>query len=411
MNYYKNTELAEIYHVSEKSVRNWIDAAEAGKLDLELFSHGNRYFIANTTKNLRVIEQLVQQRQKFKNSRGHKVVSPKPEFYKLFTEEQILDIMTNIDVHKEVPLQYTYFDGGAKYWRDYSEKLIKEDELNMLTGIIKLLNINQDYISSIIKDKKVNIVDLGVGDGTPVRNLIASLLERNQINRYMGVDFSHDMLAIAEENMQAWFGDKLIYESHLRDLNYDRFEDLLRKDNFKPNDEGRQNIILCLGGTLTNFRRPDHALQVINGSMGRNDYFVYGLKLDTESSRRFFDFYVEFDSEKLDTQLKLIIDLFNFDSSFYEVEQYFDEEQCARFTQIHLKTDVTIKFMVGGESRSLTIRKGERILLWRYWHQKAMDVMNQFDRNGFDLLQTTLTEDKEYMLAIAKVKVGHVDSK
>ena len=176
MNYYKNTELAEIYHVSEKSVRNWIDAAEAGKLDLELFSHGNRYFIANTTKNLRVIEQLVQQRQKFKNSRGHKVVSPKPEFYKLFTEEQILDIMTNIDVHKEVPLQYTYLDGGAKYWRDYSEKLIKEDELNMLTGIIKLLNINQDYISSIIKDKKVNIVDLGVGDGTPVRNLIASLL-------------------------------------------------------------------------------------------------------------------------------------------------------------------------------------------------------------------------------------------
>ncbi len=410
MKYYKNIELAEIYHVSEKSVRNWIDAAEAGKLDLELLQYNGRYFIANTTKNLHVIEKLVQQRKKFKNSRGHKLVTPKPEFYKLFTEEQILDIMTNIDVHKEIPLQYSYFDGGARYWSDYSQKLLQEEQFNMLTGIIKLLDINQDYISSIVKDKKVNIVDLGVGDAAPVRNLISALLERDQVNRYMGVDFSHDMLAIAEQNVKKWFGDKLVYESHLRDLSYDRFEDLLRKDNFKPNGEGRQNLILCLGGTLTNFRWPDHAFQVINGSMGRNDYFIYGLKLDTESSRRYFDFYVEFDSEKLDTQLKLIIDLLNFDSSFYEVEQYFDEEQCARFTQIHLKTDVTITFVIGGINRTLTLRKGERILLWRYWHQKAMDVMNQFDRNGFDLLQTTLTDDKEYMLAIAKVKVGQINS-
>ena len=410
MKYYKNIELAEIYHVSEKSVRNWIEAAQSGKLDIELFEKNGRLLVANTSKNMRVIEELVEQRKKFKNGRGHKIVSPKPEFYELYNEEQILDIMTNIDVHKEVPLQYSYFDGGAKYWHDYSQKLLQEESMNMLTGIIKLLDINQDYISSIIKGKKVNIVDLGVGDATPVKNLISHLLERDQINRYMGVDFSKDMLAIAEQNVQKWFDGALRYESHLRDLNYDRFEDLLRKDNFKQNGEEQQNLIFCLGGTLTNFRRPDHGLQVINGSMGRNDYFVYGLKLDTEASRRYFDFYVEFDSEKLDTQLKLIIDLLNFDSSFYDVEQYFDEEKSARFTQIHLKTDVTVKFVIGGDDRSLTLNKGERILLWRYWHQTAMDVMNQFDRNGFDLLQTTLTEDKEYMLAIAKVKVGQVSS-
>src|SRR5882672_7673688 len=111
MKYYKNTELATIYHVSEKSVRNWIESTQGGKLDLELHKENDRYYIANTTKNLDIIQDMVEERKKFTNGRAHKTVSPKPEFYKLYNEKQIIDIMTNIDTHREIPLQYGYFNG------------------------------------------------------------------------------------------------------------------------------------------------------------------------------------------------------------------------------------------------------------------------------------------------------------
>lgn len=72
MKYFRNTELAKIYKVSEKSVRNWIEAAQSGKIELQLFEHNGKYFIANTSKNTTIIEKLVEKGKKFRNTRGHK---------------------------------------------------------------------------------------------------------------------------------------------------------------------------------------------------------------------------------------------------------------------------------------------------------------------------------------------------
>ncbi|MGF7229510.1 MAG: L-histidine N(alpha)-methyltransferase [Candidatus Saccharibacteria bacterium] len=406
MKYYKNTELAELYHVSEKSVRNWIDAASAGKLDLELYEKSGRFLIANTTKNLHIIEELVERRKKFKNTRGHKIVSPKSEFYELYNDKQILDIMTNIDVHREIPLQYSYFDGGAKYWSEYSQKLLKEKVPNMLTSIMKLFDVNEGYIDAMIAAYgRVNIIDLGVGDASPMRKLLTHIQKKGKLNRYIGVDFSSDMLTLAENNIKAWFGDSVPFEGHVCDIGYDRFDDILRERIFEG-DKDVINVVVLIGGTLTNFRDPEHAIRVINASLGKNDYFIYGLKLDTESSRRYFDFNVEADARILPKNQSLVPGLLNLDESFYEIEQYYDEKQRARFARLRLKFDVTINFIVRDTERHLSLSKGETILVWRYWHQGAMDVVKQFDQSGFDLMQTSLTEDKEYLLAISKVKVG-----
>ena len=70
LKYFKNTELAKIYNVSEKSVRNWIQAARSGKLDLQLYEHNGRLAIANITKNTETIKKLAENGKKYKNSRG-----------------------------------------------------------------------------------------------------------------------------------------------------------------------------------------------------------------------------------------------------------------------------------------------------------------------------------------------------
>src|SRR5688572_32840018 len=119
MKYFKNTEAAAIYHVSEKSVRNWIAASLAGKNDLELFDHNGRQYLANTTKNEVALRKMVERGQKYVNTRARKTVRPSKKFYELYGPEQIFDMFSHIDAHRSLPLQYTYFNGGAHMWDEY----------------------------------------------------------------------------------------------------------------------------------------------------------------------------------------------------------------------------------------------------------------------------------------------------
>ena len=113
MTYFRHSELVNRYHVSLKTVHNWIDAAKQGKLELKLTGVGSRTYIANTPRNISLLEKLSEQGKKYRNARFNKVTTPKPEFYELFNRRQILDIVTNLIVHHEIPRQYNYFDGGA----------------------------------------------------------------------------------------------------------------------------------------------------------------------------------------------------------------------------------------------------------------------------------------------------------
>src|SRR5687768_3577091 len=104
MKYYKNTELAKLYNVSEKTIRNWVQSAQENKLGLLLYEKNGKSWIANTSKNIEIIEKQVKRGKKFKNGRGLKKITPSKEFYQLYDNKQILDIISNLAVHSETPL-------------------------------------------------------------------------------------------------------------------------------------------------------------------------------------------------------------------------------------------------------------------------------------------------------------------
>ncbi|HSD56179.1 MAG TPA: L-histidine N(alpha)-methyltransferase, partial [Candidatus Saccharimonadales bacterium] len=290
MKYFKNTELAKIYNVSEKSVRNWIQAAEEKKLDLRLYEHNSKKYIANTARNTSIIEELVVRGKKYKNSRSYKMVKPLPKFYKLYSAKQVIDIISNLDIYRESPVQYTYFNSGATRWDDYTRHLLEEDESNALTNTVNLLSINQTYIDELVEDyEHVNIIDLGVGNALPVRALVDHFHKTRKLKRYIGIDISQELLGIAEQNIKEWFNGEVNFEGHIRDIVYDRFDDLLVSDSFGAEAGSTVNLVLFLGGTLANFREPSHALSTIHDSMGKNDLLFFTKKLDTQKSRRFFE--------------------------------------------------------------------------------------------------------------------------
>lgn len=405
--YFKNTELAKLYNVSEKSVRNWIHAASEGKLDLELYNENNRFHIANTSQNTFEIEQLVKKGKKYKNSRSFKVVTPTLDFYKRYNNKQIFDIIANIDIYREVPHQYSYFNSGAKHWDTYTHKLMEEKLPNSLTDTIELLDLNTDYLNALIgKYDGVNVVDIGVGNGLPVKNLLQHLAEKKLLRRYIALDTSHDMLDIARKNITDWFGDGVRFEGYIKDANYDKFESLLIGDTFNKGDQSILNMVLFLGGTIANLREADMPLRTIRNSLGKDDLFILSRKLDTPASRRFFDFAAGTEDSKLKLKEKIILDMLGVDESFYTVEQFFDETQMARVIQVKLNIDLSIKFELEGNYRIIELNKGESILLWRATHQKMRDVLNQLEGNGFENLQATRSISQQYLQVISKIKLS-----
>jgi uncharacterized SAM-dependent methyltransferase len=251
---------------------------------------------------------------------------------------------------------------------------------------------------------KVNIIDVGPGNGYPVRNLLQHFVGNHKLGRYVGIDISQDMLDIAEHNIRSWFGNQVQFEGYARDISYERFEDLLAPDSF-GRDSTVANIVLYLGSTIANLRKPNQSLSVIHESMGKSDILIVARSLDTEKTRRYFDFTTDASgSTTLSSLDGFVLNQLITDESLYEVEQLFDEQHMARQIQVRLKVAVAIEFRLDDKPKVINFNKGETILLWQHKHQDLRGIVEQFDENGFDLIEATKSPDRESILAISKIK-------
>ena len=407
MIYFKHSELVSDYHVSLKTVHNWIDAVRQGKLELQLHEQNGRTYIANTPSNLIVLGSLVDKGKKYRNTLHHKVVDPQEEFYEVYSRRQMLDIISNLTIHREIPQQYNYLDGGADRWNNWMQRLEEDEAASILKGTIELIDTNLATLDRLLENKKyVNVIDVGVGNALPGKQLIGHLLEKGQLKRYIALDISQSMLDIAKNNITKWFGGRVNFEGHVRDISFERFDDLLVDDMLGKDNEDTINLVLVLGSTPANFRFPMDVLRVIYGSMGSSDLLLYTRKPDTRASRRYFDFSPS-KGDKSATVISpiftLVLDLLNIEAAFYEPEMGFDEKTRMRYIQIRLKTALTIRFQLDGVERDVSFEKGDTILLLRVWHQTILELISQFEEVGFTLFHSTLTRDKEYLMTISGV--------
>jgi uncharacterized SAM-dependent methyltransferase len=404
MLYFKHSELVDKYHVSLKTVHNWIDAVKQGKLELVLVERGSRTYIANNPGNIATLSRMADQGKKYRNARFNNVVTPKPEFYDIYSRRQILDIISNLDIHREIPSQYNYMDGGANNWDNWVKRLDKEGAPNYLNNTIELVRSNLSTVDHLVGDRThVNIIDIGVGNAYPVKDLLAHLLDKGILHRYIAIDISRTMLDIAEQNIKEWFDGKVNFEGHVRDISHERFDDLVVDDMLAKESHQTVNLVLLLGGTPVNFRSIPDVLKIVYGSMEEDDLLVYTGNPDTEKARRYFDFHPKEGSNDLSPIDRFILDLLNIDASLYEVEMGYDERKKMRFVRIRLNAALTIKFKFENSERSVNLEKGETILLLRIWHMTALEIIGKFENAGFVLLHSNMTKDRERLLTISGV--------
>jgi len=409
MLYFKHSELVDNYRVSLKTVHNWIAAAKQGKLDLTLHEQGGRTYIANKPSNLIVLRKLSDKGKKYRNTLHHKVITPKPEFYDLYSRRQILDIIHNLDIHREIPRQYNYFNGGADNWDKWVKRLEKEKTANYYNGTVGLLHDNLSKIDLLIQDHtRINVIDIGVGNAMPARELLTHLLDRGILNRYIALDISGEMLDIAERNIHEWFGDKIKFEGHIRDIGHERFDDILVDDMLGEHAEHTLNLALLLGATPANFRSPLSVVRTIYSSIGQDDLLIYTMKPDSDTSRGYFDFSLTPDSKGL-SSYNAMIEMLNINDSLYDIEMGFDEQKHMRYVRIKLRTALSIEFKFENGVHPVHLEKGDTILLLRVWHKNPIEIISDFEQVGFTLLHSSLTKDRQYLMTISGVNVKAED--
>lgn len=405
MLYFKHNELVQKYRVSLKTVHNWIGAAKRGKLDLQLHEHNGKTYIANSVSNIALLEMQAERGKKYRNTLHHKIVTPDPEFYNLYTRRQILDIISNLNIHREIPRQYNYMDGGAKNWDNWLKRLEAENAANILKGTLELMHANIGALDLLLQGhRRVNVIDIGVGNARPAKELLAHLLECGLLHRYIAIDISAEMLKIAEGNIKEWFGGKVKFEGYIRDITFERFDDIIVGDMLTKDADRPLNLALLLGATPMNFPSPYDLLRVIYRSMGPEDILIYTDKPDSPAERHYFDFSPSPNSSDLSPSHRFILDLMSIDRSLYDVEMGFNDQVRMRYIRIRLKTALTIKFTFEDGERQVHLEKGETILLLRVWHLTALEIISEFEKVGLTLLQSSLTKDRQFLLTISGIE-------
>lgn len=403
MRYFSNSELIDLYGVSDKAVRNWIEAAIQHRVPLELYEHKGRLYIADTVRNVSTLEELAEKGKKFRNKRTHRDIYPSNDFYATYTQDQILDIISNLSKYSELPNSYLYFGKGAEYWGGYLEKLLEAGSGNTLTNTIETIRLNMDYLKRLIEPyEKVNIVNICIGNCSSIQNVVDEVRKMNKLGRLIAIDISEDMINISRKRLGAQLQNGLKLEGFLRDVSHQRFGDVLGASSF---GDQKKVINLCffLAGPIVNFREPDQALHVIRDSMGKDDLLVTTLKRDTQEARRFFDFNLDSDKKLLSAYNSTLLDLLNIHEPLYEFEQSYDPVKRLRSMKVYPKYSLTLHFSLQDDEVLVDLKKGQPIMLWRAWHHSDQEIASRFRKNGFDIVQTSQSPDERLNFLITKV--------
>jgi uncharacterized SAM-dependent methyltransferase len=404
LKYFKNKELTTLYNVSDKTVRNWIAASQEGKLGLKLVEENDRTYIADSIANNQLMEQTVAKGKKYRNNRNHKTLSPSQEFYKLFSFSQIVDIANQLDNHHELPWQYMYFGDAASYWDKYLHELQKAGRSNLLTNTIEALDLSAEYIDALVKPYRyVNVINVCVGNNLGIRKTLARLQRQSKLKRFIAIDISNDILEVSERNINHWFNGSIQMEKYQLDVRHQAFGDIIAKDTYGEDASATINLIFFVAGPIVNFKNPQQVLRNINDSMGKNDLLFTSLKRNTPQTRQFFDFNIKSDQSLLGGHHKILLDQIGVDDSLYELEQVVDEEAKYRRILIRLKSSLSIVFKTGDFQKTVSIEKGETILLWRSKQYYDQDIIDIFREADFSPIHVSQSLDRQLNLLISKI--------
>ncbi|BAT55025.1 unknown protein [Nostoc sp. NIES-3756] len=330
------------------------------------------------------------------------VFQPIPEFYTVFSKEEILDIIHAIEFKREIPLKYSYKGGGANIWDKFYLKYVVPTWYRTSNVEIELLKDNFVYLNgSYKKCNKLNIIDIGSGNSYPVKAFLASLIKLGKINKYIATDISDELLNVSSKNIRKWFPD-LAFTSYRFDIE----NSIIPKSILKNKSEDTANILLHLGVTIANHSNRSKAFKNLRDSMEENDLLVFTNEIGSNSqwdgiARGGCKYHVD----QIYKWLKSNLGLKNEDC---ELIRKYDSATDSIVANIKFRHQCNIDFSYSGIDKSVEIAAGEEITIWRHHKFTIPELIQEIEQAGLKVVHYSTNKYSSHLMVICETLVnGH----
>lgn len=331
---------------------------------------------------------------------GH-IAKPTSEFYSIFSEKEVSDLIHSLAVRREIPLKYSYKGRGAKTWDSFYLKYIVPTWYRTSNREITLLRENFEYINGNIQNcEKVTVVDVGAGNSYPVKQFIYKLNKLGKINKYIALDISKELLNLSEKNFRKWF-PLIEFISYTIDIENSCLPEIALKNQANVETDNTPKIILHLGVTMGNHQDRTRVLKNFRDSMGKKDLLVFTNEIGSNSKwdgtvRGGFKYHVE----QVYAWIKNNIGIRSEDS---ELVRKYDDKIDSLVATIKFRQDYAINFSFMAIDKTIEISKGEEITIWRQHKYEIPELLQEIEGAGLQIVRYSTDKYLSNIMVICQV--------
>ena len=182
------------------------------------------------------------------------------------SDNQEAELITALVGRREIPLKFEYFGEGA----DRYTSLAHPQEVGGETELDIFLD-NERKLANILEGRKLNLLDLGCGDGKKAAFFISHI--DKGVSVYFPLDISTRMLEIATNNMD------LVHPN----LPHETFQEDFEQGNvanvtyYLQRRYQNNTLIFFVGNTIGNISDAHRVLVNLRESMTDEDFLIVGL--------------------------------------------------------------------------------------------------------------------------------------
>jgi len=308
----------------------------------------------------------------------------------MFSRLQESELIIALNGRGEIPLKFAYLGNGARHWDAIAQSRQKTKGINKMEN--ELLESKIDFFLNSYKNtKKVNVIDIGCGNGIPTFPIIKRLLENKISCRYVPIDISQEMLTLAEKNAKCVFKNIEVMPIHF-DYEQGNFSDLI----YNLKQDGSKSLLVFFGSTLGNHSSTNRILMNFRNSMTSSDFLIIGVELANNLN---IPKIAQKYAGKLDKDfLCYIPSLINIPSKGTKYDSIWNSERNRVEMSITLLKDSTVK--IGNDV--FVLNKGEQILLAQSTKFNEPLLVKLLLDSGFRTEIFTTTPDRSYMMIMVQ---------
>jgi transposase len=403
MSFFKNSQVAKEFKVSNTTVTNWIEAAEKGLVDIKLSTIGTRKVIIDSLENRELLQVLKNKGKKHVGKTNQKHVKVDPLLYKIFNDYQLSEIYTGLQTRKLIPYKYSFFNIGAGLWsQNYSfKKNNLSNEYNTASDAHNLFAENLDRIFLSFEkfknsDSYVNLIDIGSGNGEPATPFIEKLLEKNIKVRYIPIDFSKESLDIAQNTVLKKF-PKLIVKPYQIDLENSNLSKILL-ENKELNDT---NFVMMFG-IMGNYNGEASFLRKVGQALSDDDHLILGCQILSENIPLQPSSINNFHTERTEW-IPNYLGLKNhyYSDNIIKVKPH----RLYEYRTIKMINNVTLDLYIANRNRRINLFKNDEIVVYEFSYLTEIKIIEMAIHEGFSIEYFTTNTKRNYaitLLSLAK---------